>query len=247
MTIALGFRASDGVLLCADMQVTIGEMKTYDGKIVETIFHNDSRLTISIAGAGDEDYIKTAREALLIDFPNDICADILKRELKGRLLAFWRNHLLPWPELERPDIELLIGVTGIKIPTRLFHYRGTAFSEVSAKAIGSGVLLAADLINSYCHANYNLEQLARIAVFILSKVKRGVEGCGGPTHLTALRANADFGFCEHAETVEEELAKLEHEFNRDFVKRLTSTDGKLISWISEAGSEKKRSSDASNS
>lgn len=243
MTIAIGLSANEGVLLCADMQKTIGDMKTYDGKIVETIFHNENRLTLAVAGAGYEDYIKTAREALTSDFPESIRADTLKHELKSRLIAFWREHLLPWPERERPDVELLIGVTGLQIPPRLFHYQGTAFSEVDKKAIGCGVLLAADLLNSYCRATYSLEQLARIAIFIVSKVKAGVEGCGGPTHLTTLRANADFGFCNFKDIcfLEEKLQKLESDLDREIADRVTATgaETKIISWISEAGKKLK--------
>ncbi|MGH9684379.1 MAG: hypothetical protein ACRD4S_12310 [Candidatus Acidiferrales bacterium] len=239
MTIAIGFRANDGVLICADMQKTVGEMKTYDGKIEEIIFHSKSRLTLAIVGSGYDDYIQTARQALTADFPADIPANDLKQELRTRLLEFWKEHLLPWPEAERPQLELLVGATGKDMAPRLFHYSGTAFSEVSAKAIGLGVLLAQDLINRYRPKTYELEQLARIAMFIVSRVKDGVEGCGGPTHLTALR-KADVGYCEYDQiiTLEEEFEKIQREFDEAMVERIGGDTAKVIRWMGEISKKK---------
>jgi len=79
MTIAIGFHANDGVILAADMQQTIGDMKTYDGKVHTHLF---DRVALAIAGAGYDDYIQTAMDALVDDFPNHASFVELKSELK---------------------------------------------------------------------------------------------------------------------------------------------------------------------
>jgi hypothetical protein len=69
---------------------------------------------------------------------------------------------------------------GKKFAPALFPYQGTVFARTSKMAIGSGVLLANELMHRYCHANYTVNQLASLAIYILSKGKEGVVGCGGP-------------------------------------------------------------------
>jgi 20S proteasome alpha/beta subunit len=63
MTIALGLRANDGIVLCADTQQTIsGYIKTFNGKVHMTVY-NDPRVVVAMARAGTEDYIATPANA----------------------------------------------------------------------------------------------------------------------------------------------------------------------------------------
>lgn len=72
MTIALGLRANDGIVLCADTQQTIsGYIKTYDGKVDITAY-NDPRVVVAMAGAGTRDYIATARQSILGNFSEEL-------------------------------------------------------------------------------------------------------------------------------------------------------------------------------
>jgi 20S proteasome alpha/beta subunit len=236
MTIAVGFVANDGIAICADTLQTVGNLKTYDGKVDLHIF-NDPRIVMAIAGAGSHDYIKTAKDVLLDDFPD--CTDLkeVRTTLKQRLLSFFDDHLAKWayfPAAERPSVELLIGVTGRNIPTTLFHYEGTSFHRTSTRAIGSGVLLADDMINKYCHADYTVAQLSNIGVHIVSKVKYGVDGCGGSTHIMALRKNGDFALTEDKEIKEMEVSfsALDESSDKKLIEIITSKPIHL-SWFSE--------------
>src|ERR1700685_4005212 len=119
VTIAIGFHTSDGVILCADMQKTIGEMKTYDGKVGLNIFHQAGAI-IAVAGAGHEDYIETAKSYVLDGFSEPQEWPEVERGLRGRLLEFFKTHIGPWANfaaVDRPSVELLIGITGEKLPT----------------------------------------------------------------------------------------------------------------------------------
>ena len=234
VTIALGFCANDGLLLCADMEQTIGDIKTYDGKVEDVIFHEAA---ITIVGAGDVDYIRTAISAVTADFPASGTLPEVEKELRERLLKFFDDHLARWayfPASDRPSVELLVGVSGKKFPPALFHYQGTAFARTSMMAIGSGVLLANELMHRYCHADYTVNQLASLAIYILSKVKDGVVGCGGLTHITALRHNRDIAWSEKAvvERLESDFLEMEAASNAAFAKTIVEKP-LIFSWLSE--------------
>jgi 20S proteasome alpha/beta subunit len=237
VTIAAGFVANDGIVLCADTQQTIsGYIKTYDGK-VHLYVSRGYEVTMAVAGAGTSDYIDTARSAITRDFTDHKTLPEIENYLRQELLKFFDEHLARWayfPERERPTVELLIGVTGKKIPPTLFHFAGTAFAPTSHKAIGDGVLLANELINQSCFGNYTVNELGSLAIYILSKVKRGVEGCGGTTHVVGLRKGGDFALTDHKEIkkLESEFLTGEDESNKTFVKALTAKRLSL-SWQSE--------------
>jgi hypothetical protein len=237
MTIALGLIAKDGVVLCADMQKTIGDMKTYDGKVDISIFPQTG-VIVAIAGAGDDDYIQTAKSYVLDGLRKRRSWSTLEQNLKARLLSFFETHLSPWahfPLSERPSVELLIGVTGSGHFPYLFHYEGTSFSRIHGmKPIGLGILLAQDLLDSYRDV-YTTVQICSLATYILSRV-RGVEGCGGPTHIVALRKGMDFALTQKTdiENLEKELMEMEGETNRQFVGNFKSKP-LALKWVSESG------------
>jgi len=99
MTIALGLVANDGLVLCADTQQTIsGYIKTYDGK-VDMHLYPEPRIVLAIAGAGTKDYIDTARQSLLENFPEELerrqepMSLRIQVLLKERFLKFFDEHL----------------------------------------------------------------------------------------------------------------------------------------------------------
>ena len=226
MTIAIGLRANDGIVLCADTQHTVsGYIKTYDGKVDVNIFR-EPFLAFALAGAGTDDYIKTAKQALMSAFPEE-CNTMVAVEsiLRERWLKFFSEQLGPWAsfaERDRPSVELLIAATGHKLYPKMFYCGGTAFHETSQKAIGSGILLADELIGRYCFGNYTVAQLSSLAIHIIGKVKRGVDGCGGSTHIMGIRKNWDFAFVK-----DDDISALEKEFS-DWEK---SADKELVDKI----------------
>ena len=160
MTIAIGFRANDGVLLCADTQQSItGGVKTYDGKVNTHLFSDGKkyRIAFGVAGAGDLDYITTASAKLMDDFPECKNSKEVKLILEGRWLEFFNKHIAPWayfPRDDRPYVELLISVSGTNnLHPALYHCAGTAFHSCSKLAIGTGVLLADEMIQRYTFGN----------------------------------------------------------------------------------------------
>jgi 20S proteasome alpha/beta subunit len=227
MTIAIGFRSNDGALLCADTQLSLtGGIKTYDGKVHIHIFQDSSnnRIVLGIAGSGDSDYISMATGKLTENFPDCENLTDLSAKLEERWLDFFNKHIAPWayfPRDDRPYVELLIAVSGIRIQHALFHCTGTAFYKSDTKAIGTGILLADEMLHRYAFGIYSLEQLSVLAVYIMAKVKHSVDGCGGSTQFMALRKGGDFALSE-----KKEITQLEGEI---LSKEITQLEGEILS------------------
>jgi hypothetical protein len=239
MTIGVGFSLNDGVVVIAsDSQVTVqGYTKTHEGKSRVVIFKNGNVLCFSGAGSGE--YIRTAIEKAISGIGNITDFTKMHETLELNLLDFFQKHLAPWayyPQHERPDVELLIGLSMRNGPTSLFHYSGTSFSRVSGdQSIGAGSLIADSLIDELeISASTGADKAAVIAAYILYKVKAQVDSCGGFTSLWVLRPNGDFAGpnMKIEDDLEGMFKKLDEERFSDFKKKLGGLDTKL-NWSSQ--------------
>jgi len=237
MTIAAGFCCDEGIVLVADTEETVGDTKQWMGKI-ETIVYPKTGNVVAFAGAGWVDYIKTALEKA----PRGLsgCEGLLsiRTTLEANLLAFFKKHLVSWhsfPVNDRPFVELLVAVATRSGSLDLFYYGGTAFYSTRGKAIGSGVVLANDLI-SQCRSNKEtLDELCRIAVFTVSRVKKQVTFCGGDTHVYAVRKGGNWGFMENGqtETLEKELEMATRACEDDLGNKIRLTGNVRMSWLND--------------
>jgi hypothetical protein len=237
MTIGIGLCGNHGVVLASDSQETIsGYTKNEEiGKSETIIFAN--RNVFCFVGAGDADYIKTATVKATEGLDVATTFDQVQKTLENNLLGFFDRHLAQWssyPQHERPSVELLIGVSMRSGPFALFHYYGTSFHREQRKAIGAGVLLADGLIHQYAGVEDSVEQASSIAVYIISKVKKQVDSCGGFTDLVALRKNGDWAMTNSTQLTELEKGMKKHE--EESIERLKKQlYGKVVelSWHSE--------------
>lgn len=243
VTIAIGVRTNDGVVLASDSQHTVsGYIKTDDGKVRTTIFHDFGHV-FAITGAGSSDYIRMAMDKSLegVDELNDFTE--IAAKLEQNLLAFFDNHLSRWAsfsDADRPTVELLIALSMKSGPFGLFHYSGTSFNRVSSKAIGAGILLANNLLQDFVSASSTLDQATSAVTYIIWKVKKQVDSCGGFTDLVALRAKGDFALTDSKaiEKAEADLTKIDREAT-GALKKNVETEIINLSWHSEYSRKKK--------
>jgi 20S proteasome alpha/beta subunit len=239
VTIAVGFRCNDGIVLAADTQETIsGYMKQHEGKIT-TCWMGD--FSIAIAGAGTTDYIETAVAA--ITRPDELQFDSLlqiEHALRDKLLAFFNRHLLPWSsyaENDRPSVDLLIAVAGPQKTQYhgLFYYTGTSFSHVHRKAIGTGILLANSLISEYFEPLMPLDDATSVVVFILSKVKEQVDMCGGNTDIVIMKESGEVAFASSKEVLllEKDYQEFEEESTRRLKKQIIEKHVQNLIWLNK--------------
>lgn len=148
---------------------------------------------INVAGAGDADLIDMAVDRLVDHFLADDC---LVRDLQGTqrkiesvLFQLFedqarRNSFLN-PD-ERPWAELLIGVRASN-GKELLKCSGTKIKRIrDACCIGTGVLVANNLVKELFDQNMTLKQAGLLAIYTLYRAKRTVDGVGGNTDILFL-------------------------------------------------------------
>ena len=237
MTIAIGLLGNHGVVLAADTQETItGYTKENVGKVPISIFDN---LTAVFAGAGDSDYIESAMEKAREKLGDCKGLKEVKGYLEERLVGYFDGYLANWamfPQNERPTVEMLIGIAMKDGDCGLFHFRGTSFHSVDHKAIGTGIILANDLLSEYCWDIQDLSQLTSLAVFCMKKVKDRVDGCGGGTDIVVLKQGGDLAMLSKGEVekLERKTLGLEGKLIQNFKKQIASE--KLeVEWLRKSG------------
>jgi 20S proteasome alpha/beta subunit len=234
VTIAAGFHCNEGIVLCADTQETItGFIKGYEGKIVTNFLGGDA--AVAIAGSGTSDYIRTAKEKAVEGLHGLKELREIRDKIETNLISFFDIHLSRWSgfvENERPTVELLIAVTTKHSGFGLFHWSGTSFHLTHQKAIGAGILLANTLIQQYCIGNFTLDELTSLAVFIVNKVKKHVDTCGGNTHMVLLKRGGDFGVPDDTllKKLEAEAEKMEAVSVENLKKKIAAKRIK-ITWF----------------
>src|SRR5260370_36405906 len=103
---------------------------------------------------------------------------------------------------------------------------------LESKAIGAGILLANGLIVQHHNYNQTLDEAASIAVYILAKVKRQVDTCGGNTDLIVLENSGNLAFTkkEEIERLEKKFKKIESAMNQKLTKGIVRSN-LAFSWL----------------
>jgi 20S proteasome alpha/beta subunit len=219
VTVALGLSGEDGIVICCDSQETISGYIKLDNRKMHLSLMAPNR-ALAIAGAGTTDYIDTVAERISRNFPVTESMPEVRNFLEETLLDFFDKNLARWAsfsEQERPSVELLI-VVSLKEKVELFHYVGTILHQVDSKAIGAGVLLANDLIRQNYSRTDRCEGLAKTAIYVLRKVKKSVDTCGGFTDLVAMSSNGHVAILSTPEI--EALENIYVQIEKDSVTKL---------------------------
>src|SRR6202043_1246316 len=99
MTIAIGMRFDDGVLLATDTEVTQGDIKMSRSKIVERSFGSaDAKCIFAIAGAVRYAAMAVDEIASKIDAYGISSYQEIREIIKSELLEMYRTHIWPNPQ-----------------------------------------------------------------------------------------------------------------------------------------------------
>ena len=249
MTIAAGFVCNEGVVIAADSHETLTEYtKGSRAKVILSLFPategRKGYLTYACAGSGWSDYIETAREELSNALGG--CTNYLQAAsaIDEWLRTFHEKRIAPWAAFspaQQPYVELLIGLS-VGTASGLFHCTGTSSRRCGEHiAIGSGAILANSLISTYTQHGDDLERLARLAVYIIHKVKKHAEGCGGFTQVVALRKDGDFSLVDGIEGLEAEIDNIEKKSVEGFRSQIfASPTMPRIRWLTDVSGTRSR-------
>ena len=190
MTIAAGFRFADGVLLCADTQLTYqGVAKVSGTKIFPFEFkRNGSRAVFTISG--DVKYerggiTKCVRTIAKLDL-SSVSREELENAISDSLNDYFQKLIYKHPyyrTMGGPDFNFVVGLWSPKDGLGLYETTDAVITEVSDSdkfaITGVGETLGRYLGGPMMgHSGYSLTDISTISAHVLSEVKENVDGCG---------------------------------------------------------------------
>lgn len=209
MTIAIGIRGTDGMVMAADTQVsTGGDLKGSQSKLLSFASHDADKPEAGslagicvVSGAGDSGYVQALTEELgfvFLDNPKLMTMRIgknstasLRSEFLKCLQHFYKQHVIPFasfPARDRPEVEMLLGVYRHHI-LAMFSTEKTTINHVSAyKAIGIGATFAELLLDRLWKSS-SVNELEVLAAYVMFLVKESVEGCGKYTQIITINGS----------------------------------------------------------
>ena len=196
MTIAIGLLASDGIVVAADTQVTIGDSKTAMGKIGAAVQYRDDVLgSCVVAGAGSVTHMNSCSQTMISTFMRraEYVGDDLRAALVEDLETFHQSHIIPFaqfPDHERPFVEFLVayqrdGRRAIWQTDRTVVQKAEPYA-----AIGHGQQQALSILGRlYRLPMLDVWETTVMAFYVLAQVKDSDIYCGGRSQVFSIQAN----------------------------------------------------------
>jgi 20S proteasome alpha/beta subunit len=190
VTIAAGYVCDSGVVLCADTQETIPGYTKTDAK--KLLAFSCTGFDLIFAGAGNNatQIDETAYEiaAHLKDIVPKTSAEFRDslREVLEKL--FPKAH---YPKPSGPEVDLLMAIKK-KDNAELLRISDCSVAPIPQRvAVGSGVILALQLLQRHYDNSAQINEAAIICIYVLHHVKRWVDGCGGNTEVALIPKDGD--------------------------------------------------------
>jgi hypothetical protein len=195
MTIAAGFRCSDGIVLCADSQMTALDGTKYNAQKIFT--YSENQVDVVIAFAGMEVFSKMCIERLarcVLTSDLNSVEEVLRAEALGIHEAYAPRATTTPTDY---DLSVLVGVrftSGEKDGMALYHIEGPAVSPPikTFDCIGIGRTVARQAIGLFLGDSLTVQEASRIGVYCLKQTKDHVDACGGPSQVLMLWDADDF-------------------------------------------------------
>lgn len=190
VTIAIGMLAHDGLVIASDTQETSQNfMKTDVAKTRYTYYKDErGRSSMIVTGAGRGSYVDALGNELMDWFGDDRSEGIVpvQDEIQRRLRAFYAAHVEPFKP-DRPDFSMIVGVERHD-ERAIFVTDLTSVREIHhVSAIGIGELYASNLLHKHVtpwlRFNGGAELAARVAAYVIYKVKEVIDTCGSFTQV----------------------------------------------------------------
>jgi hypothetical protein len=229
MTIAIGFKCINGVVLAADSQYSDGTAKVNGPKT----FHipSNGHYCLSVAGSGGVLSLKGIVREIGDRLEKDIGANPaspsdLRASVEDSLRAYYPKHIDSAPKKIRDalEIQLLVAIWEPKRGARLFETCRTNIVEVDGhRCVGVGLYLVEYLKDLFFVPGIrpSVEVAKPLAAYMVAMARRHVEHCGGATQVRALLDDGT------DDTVWRHEAQAYEKYYRDFFKSLAHVFGYL--------------------
>lgn len=195
MTICIGIRSQEGIVIAADAQETDGYSKRAQQKIftwggLQAGSAGPSHLPVGcvITGAGDAGFIDSFYQKLMGKLRLDLTASEFEEILTNEIKEFYLEHVLPARHVEPDaDLRMLVGIyfgfrTGLYLT-----YKSTVQNSLAYSAIGIGAESALQILAEMPLIR-SLRETEVIAAYIIWRIKESSLHCGKYTDIVSIRS-----------------------------------------------------------
>lgn len=206
MTIAAGFRFAEGILICADTEISHGaELKTRGSKIFPyRSKKSDDKLVFTFSGdvAHSKMCIQAMAHAVAVLPPNKWSVAGVYDTLKDELYKFHHRYIFKHPRYpygDGPQVNLIVGAwCSEEKRLNLYESSEAALVEVSdiepVATTGTGSTFSRYIAKPLIpHEHMPLADVLTVAVYALKEAKDNVPGCGKASELITLSNSGELG------------------------------------------------------
>lgn len=234
VTIAAGFKCTDGVILCSDTEETVGDYgKRSRAKILVRPQTNPippiqiprrkgdmsprpvpaimPEVVAAFAGAGNSDFIDKLVDKLwdALVIPGSFADRVAA--LEDATIEFHQKYWPVYPVDIRPEAHLMVCLW-TQAQCGLFKVIGPLVNEIRGFAsVGYGMSLANYLTERFYNQQLSIKDATSIAIYLLQEVKEHVGYCGGDSHVLLMKPEgyAYFEYPANVRLAGERFRKLE--------------------------------------
>jgi 20S proteasome alpha/beta subunit len=206
VTVVAGFKTTEGVVLCADTQETVGgiskrnipklrfEPSSLHHRISRHLTGEADELAVAFCGATDNGpyldmLIDEAWEAVKDATSLLEACTLIKQSIKDT----YREYGAIYQPGQLPNTEIIYGVK-MEEHSKLFYAFGPAISETDRYISGGTGSYMAEFVSSRMYDQYlSIRQSIILAAYVLFQAKEHVDGCGGDSHIAVLRNKGTSG------------------------------------------------------
>lgn len=186
MTIAIGFRCQDSVIVCADREITLGTGKLLKKKIWAA---NQREQSVIVTGAGAFSHLESAATKIIEKLKHSSLGDAPKI-MRSAFEYVCKKEYFHKPGCPPPGsvpFDLIVAASDSK-QVRLFRMeQGVLKHGRRAELAGSGAPWAQYFFDQFHHFPRLVDGIT-LGAYAVYSVKRSGLGCGGPTDLWVLQA-----------------------------------------------------------
>ena len=211
MTIALGLRCIDGIVLCADSLEEDGVTKRHVDKL--WIYEVQNDWGIAIASAGESDLADSFTDGLKDILGN---SDFDEVKLLSKLKTALRSVRISYPDSEFGFLAAVFGIPTLY--SKLFRVldQSSHLGPVRQyQTLGTGGALGTFLASQLYSVSMCVEEGARLGAFILARVKERTPNCGGPTSIVSYGGNTSSSMTAFRVWRGDEIKAVEAELSAD--------------------------------
>jgi 20S proteasome alpha/beta subunit len=194
MTICIGIRATNGIVIAADAEendgyVKIGQQKifTYMGPVGSDVPPRP-QLTLAFTGAGEGGYIDAFIDNTIDNLPIDPAQTKVQEFLAKNVHTFYQKHVVPFAASKYPpEFEMLIGAS-FQHQVQLYTTDRSTIKKMHLHAaVGAGRQFAKGLMLQLAQFD-DILRTEILAAYIIKMTKERVKDCGKYTSIVSIHS-----------------------------------------------------------